>query len=697
MGLTTVMLASQARATRATRCLLLALVLLGAVGWVYAPVTNAGFIWDDNDYVYDNATLETLGGLKDIWFSPRSSPQYYPLVFTSFWVERRLFDLGPSGHHVVNICLHALNALMLWAVLGRLRVRGAYLAALVFAVHPVNVESVAWITERKNVLSGAFYFAAIWTYLKFVRLERGRDVKDPVTGRRSWYVASLLLFVAALFSKTVTVTLPAVLLLVVWWKRARVETGDLLRLVPFLVIGLSAGVGTAWLEVHHVGAAGDHWNLSPVGRLLLATRVPWFYAQKLYWPRPLVFIYPRWEVSASGLYLVFALSTVAILLSLFAYRRHVGRGPFVAAAYFLVTLFPAMGIFNVYPMRYSYVADHFQYLASIGLIVLTLSVCVHVLRRAAGNRGAVGGVAAGLFVVATLAIVARGETRKYEGIETLWHDTLAKNPEAWMAHNNLGTLRLRQQRWDEAEEYFEAALRVNPGTPEANNNLGTALYAQGKISEATAQYRTAVTVDPKNAGAWNNLGIALAAAGAHTDAVQAFRSSLALAPNDAATHYNLGKALHRMQMLARASVELREALRLDPNLAMAHYELGLTLLEQNQADSSVHLSRAFELIPGFAEGYVQVANMQLKQGLATEAVSNYTAAIGVKPDYVEAFCNRGTAHLILGRMEEAERDYLEALRLRPGYKPAEAGLASIRDPTVRVKDHTDHNSGSSGL
>ena len=487
-----------------------------------------------------------------------------------------------------------------------------------------------------------------------------------------WYIASLLLFVAALASKTVTVTLPAVLLLIRWWKSGRLRARDWQLVLPFAGLGVLAGAGTAWLEVHHVGAAGDEWTLGPAGRVLLAARVPWFYAAKLVWPVPIIFIYPRWQVSADAVHLLYLAATTGLVAALWAWRKRVGAGPFVAVSFFLVTLFPAMGFFNVYPMRYSYVADHFQYLASIGAIALFVGLGGFVIRRAAGERAA---IAVALAVVVALAARGRAETGKYEGIEALWMDTLAKNPGAWMAHNNMGTLRLRQKRWAEAEKHFEAALRVKADTPEANNNLGTALYAQGKIIAAAEQYRIATEVDPRNAGAWNNLGIALAASGRYEEAIEAYRSSLALSPGDAAVHYNLGRAYFRLNGLDAAERHYAEAVRLDPGEAMAYYELGLVLQARGDERALTHLRRALGLMPGFAEGHVHLGNTLLKQGLAADAIRSYTAAIEANPEYVEAYTNRATAYLLLGKHHEAERDYHEALRLRPGYEAAEAGLA----------------------
>jgi hypothetical protein len=259
----------------------------------YLPALRGGFIWDDDDYVTQNPTLHDLGGLQRLWFKVGAVPQYYPVVHTTFWLEHHLWGLDPFGYHLVNVLLHATAAILLWQVLLRLRIRGAWLAAVIFALHPVCVESVAWITERKNVLSAVFYFAAAMAYLRFAGLEEA-----VTSNRRRWYCywGALVLFMAAMLSKTVTCSLPAALLLVCWWKKDRVQRGEILPLLPFFVIGVAAGLVTTWVEKYHVGAQGADWSFTFAGRCLIAGRSLWFYAGKLVWPVHLTFIYPRWKI-----------------------------------------------------------------------------------------------------------------------------------------------------------------------------------------------------------------------------------------------------------------------------------------------------------------------------------------------------------------------------------------------------------------
>jgi tetratricopeptide (TPR) repeat protein len=653
-----------------------AIGIIAVVFWIYTPAFSAGYIWDDDVYVAGNRNLQTAEGLKRVWLSPRSSPQYYPLVFTSFWIERQLFGDTAVAHHAVNVLLHLVNGLLLWAILRRLGVAAAFVIAAIFAVHPVHVESVAWITERKNVLSGSFYLAAGLCYLHAVGLPKlTRDRAGMVWDSR-WYAASLLLFGCALLSKTVTATLPVVLLLVLWWKRESLHVSDVLRLAPFFALGLAAGVGTAWLEVRHVGAAGEDWSLNPQQRVLLAGRVPWFYAGKVLWPHPLMFIYPRWRVGASLSDVLYPCALLLSLAGFYAVRRRIGVGPLFAVLFFIVTLFPAMGFVDVYPMRFSYVADHFQYLASIGAIALVVTAVDSIAKRH-GLRGTAAFMAA--ICTIGLAGLARVETAKYHDVETLWRDTIAKNPDAWIAHNNLGNLRLQQRRWDDAERHFSEALRVKPNLAEAHNNLGTALYAQGDTDGAIHHYRSALDASPKYAEAWNNLGMALAAQQRYNAAVSAYEAAIGANPQSALARYNMGNVFLRKNDLNAANAQYAEAIRLDPNSAMAHYNLGLNLLIQGKIEeANSHLARAFTLKPNFAVGHLQVGNTQLQQGRPADAVVSYTAAIAAQPNYPEAYCNLATARLQLDDIEQAIADYTQALRLRPGYRTAEVGLARAR-------------------
>jgi protein O-mannosyl-transferase len=503
--------------------------LVLAVAIAYQQVWHAGYIWDDDSYVTKNATLRDLHGLWRIWFEVAATPQYYPLVHTSFWIEHHLWGLNPLGYHLVNLVLHGLAAILLWRVLVRLGIPGAWLAAAIFALHPVEVESVAWITERKNVLSAVFYFAAAMTYLRF---ESGRDSEKQGGQRWYLYVASLFLFVLALLSKTVACSLPAALLLVRWWKSGRIKSRDVLPLLPFFAFGLGLGLLTAWLEKHHVRAEGDEWALTFGQRSLIAGRALWFYASKILWPANLTFIYPRWDVSAAfGWAWLFPSAFAAVVGTLWQMRARIGRGPLVAVLFFAGTLFPALGFINVFPFRYSFVADHFQYLAGVGLIILAAAGLVRLPRFISP------------IVLAVLAVLTWKQVSIYRGLETLWTDTVEKNPESWMVQNSYAAVLMEKGQIDDALLHFQKALELNPESIVAHSDLGYLLLQKGRVDESFAQLQKALEIEPNYAAAHFNLANTLLQLGRIDEAVFHLEKALALNPSDAEAQKNLAWVL----------------------------------------------------------------------------------------------------------------------------------------------------------
>jgi tetratricopeptide (TPR) repeat protein len=577
----------------------------------YQPVWHAGFIWDDESYVTDNPALRSVDGLKGIWIKPGTTIQYYPLLFTSFWVEYHFWGLHPFGFHLVNVLLHALNAVLLWQVLRRLQLPGAWLAAAIFAIHPVQVESVAWITERKNVLSGLFYVLAALAYLRFRPLT---DAKSARPWDWRMYPLVIALFLAALLSKTVTCSLPAALLLLVWWKTGRVEKRDALPLAPLFILGAALGAATVWMEKQNVGATGAEWTLSFVQRCLVAGRALWFYAGKLVWPRQLTFIYPRWEIDASLAWqYLFPVAAVVVLIALWRLRTRLGRGPLVAVVFFVGTLVPALGFFDVFPFRYSFVADHFQYLACLGLISLAVSAGTAICERA-GQWGRNLGTLAAAIVLLILGVCTCERARSYQNLETLWRDTLAKNPNAWMAHNNLGALLQLSGRETEAIEHYEQSLQINPRNAEAHNNFGNVFLLEGKVSDAIGHYEQALGINPDYAEAHNSLGIALVRLGKAQEAMEHFEQALRLNPDYAEAHNNLGLALMQAGKLDGAVKHYEDAARINPRFAEAHYNLGIALEKLGRAPEAIeHYEQALRLKPDLAEARNALARLKAGQ------------------------------------------------------------------------------------
>ena len=560
----------------------LALLLVAVTLAAYLPALLGQFVWDDDKYVTNNLLLRSLKGLWQIWFVPGATVQYYPLTFTSFWVDYHLWQLNPLGYHLTNVLLQALNAILLWTVLRRLNVRGAWLAAAIFAVHPVNVESVAWVTERKNLLAGFFYLSSALAGLRFwlpdLATAEGRATRVSETsatglGDRKFYWLALCLYLCALLAKTATIALPVAILLVVWWKRGKMGWRELFPLAPFLAVGMAMGLLTVWVEKHFVQAVGSAWTFSFLERCLIAGRAVWFYLGKLVWPHPLMFVYPRWEIHAAQPLAYWpVLALMVVLFILWLNRKGWARPMLVALAYFLALLFPVLGFFNVYFFRYSFVADHFQYLAAIGPLTLAAAGISRLFGFFKKQEPALCGA-----LVVVLGALTWQQAGIYQDLETFWRDTLAKNPDCWLAHNNLGTLLANQGHIEEAMEHSQKAIQINPNDSEALNNLGAALAATGRFDEAIENYYRAIQIKPGFFKALNNLGLALVAQGRFDEAIENFHKAIQINPNHPNGFLNLGIALAQSGRTKEAAAQFREALKLNPELAVAMNNLAWVL------------------------------------------------------------------------------------------------------------------------
>lgn len=550
----------------------------------YLPALRGGFIWDDDGHV-TRPDLRSLGGLARIWTEPGATQQYYPFLHSAFWIEHRLWGDAPLGYHLLNVLLHATAACLFVAVLRKVAVRGALLAGFFFALHPVCVESVAWISEQKNTLSAVFYLLAALAYLRFDERRRPRD-----------YAAGLGLFLLAVLSKTVTATLPAALLVVFWWRRGKLSwRRDAVPLLPWFALAALGGGTTAWVERRFIGAQGAVFGLSLAQRVLIAGRVVWFYLGKLLWPSGLIFMYPRWTIDAGdpAAWLPLAgLLLAAAVLALLA-RSGLGwaRAALAAGLIYVGTLFPALGFIDVYPFRYSFVADHFQYLASLGVIALAAAAAVALARRLApAARGALAGL-----LLAALAVLSFRQARAYAGPDELYRATLARNPGSWLAHNNLaarlltagradiaaGRIREAAGVLDEAVAHYREALRYDRTDPEAHDNLGLALAAEGRGAEAIAEFEAALRMNPALGQAHYNLGLALVEARRVDEGIAQYREAMRLSPERAEIHNNLGAALAVAGRLPEAAAEFARAVQLQPdypdaqrNLALANRMLG---------------------------------------------------------------------------------------------------------------------------
>jgi len=611
-------------------------ILVALVLAAYVPALRGGFVWDDDAYVVENPMLRSAEGLRRIWTDTAATPQYYPLTHTTFWVEYQIWGIRPEGYHAVNVLLHAASALLLWEALRRLRVPGAWLGAALFALHPIQVESVAWITERKNVLSGLFYLSAFLTYLRFARVDDDSEVSSE---RRAWgaYVAASGLFVCALLSKTVTATLPVALAVVMGWKHGRLGKRELLPLAPMVVVGGIFGVLTAWLERFQVGAEGAEWSLSMLQRVLLAPRVVGFYLGKLVWPVELTFIYPRWTIRPDDpVAWVRLVALVALLAALWGLRKRVGRGPFTALAYFVVTLGPALGFVNVYPMRYSFVADHFQYLACIGPLALGGAALwlgtSAVTRRFGSTASSVARISASVVLIGVLALLASAQARIYENLEILWRDTLAKNPRAWAAHNNLGAMLGGRGTLEEAADHLEQAIRLKPDHAGAHANLGVVRARQGRLEDALGLFDRAVALDPEDAGSRILLGEALARSGRAGEAEVHLVRAVELDPGDPRGHSLLADVLVRQTRFEEAIPHYRAVLAKLPEDFSSNLNLGSALAKLGRVDESLpHLEAAVRIDPRNVDALYTLGTLLLRAGRADESAAKLRAAVRLDP------------------------------------------------------------------
>lgn len=655
---------------------------------VYYPFFQNLFIWDDDKYLTDNPYLNDLDGLKQIWFDLRAMPQYYPLVFTSFWIEHQIWALDPLGYHVDNVILHCLNSIILWRILTLLNIKGSWLVAALFAIHPVQVESVAWITERKNLLSGFFYFLSLYFFLRFYNPTSGakEDQKEKV----SWalYAFSLFFFICALWSKTVACTLPAAILLIYWWKQNRLGKTILLTMTPYFTVGLGFAFLTIWLEKFNVGAIGHEWDFSFWDRFLIAGRALWFYIEKLVWPFPIIFTYPRWAIDDSiGWQYIYPLTFLSLIFSLWALRKKIGRGPLTAILFFAGSLFPALGFFSVYPMKYSFVADHFQYLPCIGIFAIFTSAVNKVLGEKTSPAS---------FILATGFLLFLGNLTwsqgpVYKDALSLWQDTIKKNPSAWMAHNNLGKILMDHEKVEEATNHYKASIKAKPDYFLAHYNLGIALTKMENLEEALTHYRTAIKINSGYFVAYNNLADTLVKRGELEEAISHYRTAIRMKPDFALAHYSLGIALTKKGKLAEAISHYKTAIKIKPDYFLAHNNLGNTLTKIGKREEAiVHYRAAIKSNPDYFLAHFNIANALAKSNELEEAITHFRIAIKIKPDEAQAHNNLGISLAKKGGLEEAMIHFEIAIKVKPDFAMAHNNLGGTFLMKRKVKEAITH-------
>ncbi len=710
---------------------LLLAVLLLAVLIAYQPVWNGGRIWDDDAHI-TRPELRSWGGLWRIWFELGATQQYYPLTHSVFWTEAQLWGDHLLGYHLVNIVLHALSSFLIIVILRRLSAPGALLAGVIFALHPIEVESVAWMTELKNTLSGVFYLAGLLAYLSFDRTRRSQP-----------YLLAALCFFLALLSKSVTATLPLGLLVIFWWKRGTLSwRRDVVPLVPFFALAAVAGLFTSWAERSLIGARGAEFDFSAMERVLIAGRSFLFYLGRLLWPADLIFIYPRWKIDAALWWqYLYPVSAAALILIAWKARTRT-RAPLAALLYFGITLGPALGFVNVYPFRFSFVADHFQYLAGVGIIALIAASIDWLVCRLRTSSPALRGMAAAMPLGLILGILTWNQSRLYAAPRVLYEETLRRNPSAWLAHlnlgfladqdplqgkaaamahyraalainpdeaqvhKNLGTDYMESGLYEDALKEYQAAVRLAPGYSEAYLNMGADLQHLGRYQEAEAAYREALAIKPEVAVAHYDLGVALTYLGRREEALTQVKEALRIQPDytearrlqqdlaitsenggpagtiagtpEAETHAKLGENLVRAGQLDEAAAELREAIQIDPNAAEARGLLGYVLWRQGRTqEAERELRQASRALPREAAIHSNLGNALQSLGRLDEAVAEYNLALQLEagPSRAEMLNDLGIAYAKLGRTDDAISQFREAVRINPSLATAQANLA----------------------
>ena len=560
------------------------LFVVAATLIAYLPVWQAGFIWDDDLLLTANPLVKDPHGWYRFWWTT-STPDYFPVMSSTFWLEWRLWGMHAASYHVVNVLLHAVNAILLWRALAWLEIPGAKLAAAIFALHPVNVESVAWIAELKNTLS-MFFFA--WTLLCYLKFEDN--------SLRRWYWISVATFILALLSKTAAAPLPLVLLGIAWWRRGRVEWGDIARSAVFFGAAGLLAVITILFQYHNaighdIVRTDGFWS-----RLAIAGRAVWFYFYKTLLPLDLSPVFPRWHPGdLNWISLVPGILLAAGFFVCWQFRAAWGKPVLFGLGYAVIMFLPVLGFVNIYYFRFSFVADHWQYFSIIGPIALVAAGITMALDRFGKSKIMFGGA-----LLLLLGFLTWRQADIYLNATTLWSATLVKNPDCAVAHNNLGFVLLQDGKVDEALPHFEKAVLLQPDDANAQKNLGSALLEKGRVDEAIGYYQTALKFKPDDPGAHNNLGFALFKKGKVDDAIAEYQRALKLQPGDPGVHHNYGLALYKEGLVDEAMAQYQKALELKPDDAEVLNDIASVLSKTgDEAGAVQHWQKALEIRPQY--------------------------------------------------------------------------------------------------
>jgi tetratricopeptide (TPR) repeat protein len=656
---------SPAPRRRAGRTLLAAaaLVLLGVL--VLRPVLAGGWLWDDESEVTDNRILRDPAGLARIWLAP-AGPDYFPLKSTAQWLEWRAWGARPAGYHAVSLALHLASALLLWRLLRRLGARWGWLGGLLFAVHPLAVESVAWAAELKNTLSLPLLLLALAAWLDW-----------DEAGRPAAYARSLLFFLAAMLAKSSVVMLPAVLLLLAWWRRGRIAGRDLAAAAPFFAVSLVLGAVT-WRFQHRV--AIGHWTIAaggPAERVMRAALALGFYFRQAVVPAGLSPLYAAGSVAPSWPHLLPLAALLALAAWLWAHRSSWGRHGLLGLGFFVLNLAPILGLVDMSYLRYTWVADHFAYLAVIGVAGLG-AAALGALARTAPVRAGAGAV--------VLASLLAAESHGYAGVfhdsERLWTYVLARDPASWAANYNLGFAEVQRGSLRAGIGHYETALRLKPDFAQAHSSLSYALLLADRPAAALAEARTAVQLGYGKAH--TNLGNALAQTGDLAGAIQEEKTALEFQPDSPEVEVNLGNALTQAGRVPEALGHFQRALRLQPDFSAGRYNFALALAQGGRLpEAADQLELAAAEAPANATIWNEWGAILAQTGHLPEAAARFVRATQLAPNFAGAQANLGSVLLQEHRPREAIAPLEAAVRLDPGLAGARQNLAAARELAAR--------------
>ncbi len=678
------------------RSVLWGLALCAIVVVSLYPALSAAFVMDDNIFA-KAPEVQTWSGIWNIWFTPshiEGEGHYWPITYTTFWLEHKFWGLSPFGTHLVNLLLYMASVLLLWRLLRHLAVPGAWAVAAVFAVHPMHVESVAWAIGRKDLLSGLFCMAAVLCWIRSTgglgdTRDSGPDSDRSV--RPGLYLSALGLFVAAMLSKSVAVTLPVALVILVWWKNGRVTWVDAARIAPFFLVGLCiAGADLAY----YTSEREFPFDYALPERVLIAARALWFYVGKLVWPADLAIIYPLWDIDVGdSLAWGFLIAAIAVVVVLWFGRHRLGRGPLAGAMLFAFMLSPVLGFVDFAYMRLSFVADRYAYLPGIGVIAVLIGIGAH----GASKLSSPLRIAASGLLVAILAVLGKltwEQSGIYRDAISFYHHILSFNPAA-SVHRNLAKALIDAGRLEDVFDASRMAVEQNPGSAGAHHALGLSLMGLGRLDEAAESFRRVLELDSSHTHARHNLAETLRHQGNLAESIESYREVLDIDRDFTEAYAGMGHALFHLGRYEEAAESLAKAVSLRPDVVPIK-ELGLlawALRRLKRHEEAIETYRSIlSAVPEYAPAHAGIgyALYQLKQ--YEEAIESLARSDSLQPessDAADRHVAMGRASDALGRTKAAVGHFARALEIDARNAEALDSFAVLRFRQQRYEEALD--------